>query len=472
MWTSGLVPVLALLGASSLALGQAPTVPDISGQPVPGGTIPSEKPIPDGEGIGEPEQVLAPEVVTLPSVHSGWEPPGITDPDCFYQDPAAEVPGPCSSAGPGLFSFGVEYLLWFFDPEEVPPPLLSTDPNTFLFGSSPFVQGENLRPTLSFDERPLSGARFTLGYWFPDQELVMPGTPPLWSRGIEVQGFFLGERSIDFGNDTSPELTRPFFDLNNRQESAFLIGAPGVATGNLFGSASVDAWGLEANGRMNVYHNAPGTFVRVDVLGGYRYMNFTSNLNINSQSVFANNLAAFPSIASFAGNRLDVTDVFDTSNDFHGGQVGARVEFLGPLLLLSTTLKFALGGTQQEIDVFGQQVRTAANGSRTTSSGGLYALPSNSGHFSRNRISLLLEANFNLAFAISKHCTIFGGYTVLGWTDVVRPVDQIDRVLDITQIPNFPSGGATPTGLGRPNLPFRERSLVIHGLNVGAAFTW
>jgi len=63
------------------------------------------------------------------------------------------------------------------------------------------------------------------------------------------------------------------------------------------------------------------------------------------------------------------------------------------------------------------------------------------------------------------------GYNFLCWSSVVRPGDQIDRVIDVSQIPN--SGlNATPTGLLRPAPLVRATDFWAQGITFGVEFRY
>jgi hypothetical protein len=107
-----------------------------------------------------------------------------------------------------------------------------------------------------------------------------------------------------------------------------------------------------------------------------------------------------------------------------------------------------------------------------TAVGGLLALPTNIGHFSRDRFSVVPEIGVNLGYQLTDHLRAYVGYNFLYWTNVVRPGAQIDRVLDVTLIPNFPVPGAVPTGQNRPMVPFKENDFWAQGINFGLEFRW
>src|SRR5262249_16025011 len=138
----------------------------------------------------------------------------------------------------------------------------------------------------------------------------------------------------------------------------------------------------------------------------------------------------------------------------------------------SVGTKVALGWNNAEINNQGNQVRTSPGGARTVFNGGLLALPSNIGRRDRTLIAWLPEIHANINAHLTDHITFNIGYPFLFLSRVYRPGEQIDRVIDITQIPNFPKDGAVPTGLLRPAVPFRESDVFVQGLNVGVQLTW
>src|SRR5206468_3738260 len=142
------------------------------------------------------------------------------------------------------------------------------------------------------------------------------------SAGIETTFLFIAQTSVDVADNRTPILVRPFFDLNNRQESAFLVGFPGLATGSINAHAQANLWGAEANVRKNIYYDYPGTGCAVDLLGGFRFLSADEQLRLGSDSIFAPSIAASNAFASFAGDRLSVLDTFTTHNRFYGGQIG------------------------------------------------------------------------------------------------------------------------------------------------------
>ena len=73
---------------------------------------------------------------------------------------------------------------------------------------------------------------------------------------------------------------------------------------------------------------------------------------------------------------------------------------------------------------------------------------------------------------MTEHIRLSMGYTFLYWSDVVRPGDQVDRVVDFTKVPSFqplPAGfPAAPQN--RPAVLFKENDFYAHGLNFSVLF--
>jgi hypothetical protein len=249
---------------------------------------------------------------------------------------------------------------------------------------------------------------------------------------------------------------------------------PGLATGGITAHTQADMWGAEANVWKNIYYYPTGTTGSVSMMGGFRYQEFNSRFDVNSFSVFNQNLAAFPAFASFAGNSLGVSDSFAAHNRFYGGQFGISGQWWpGDWLFIDVGFKLALGVTSEDLDIAGSQVRTLANGTRVVSEGGLLALPSNIGSHHLNKFSQVPELDFKVSIPLLNSVTLSTSFSALYWSRIVRPTQQIERNIDITQIPNFPpAAAAVPTGLGQPSVPFRQSDLWLLGLHLGLEVRW
>lgn len=361
--------------------------------------------------------------------------------------------------------FDASYVTWWFRSERAPVDLTLT--------ADSLVDTDLLPITIKHRKRMQGGGRFALGWWDLDCDPVLDrhGTLLRYS-GFEITGLWILEKSFDFRNTPGPVIFRPFFDVNNNRLAAVFVAAPGLGSGTFMGSASLDLWGVEANVWGNVYENSPSTCVRVDFMAGLRNLNFQSQLELHRSTLYNTSLPAFPAFASLAGVRLNDSDSFGADNHFFGGQVGASFKTYFLAAEISTTFKLGVGWNHQELSIDGRQTRTNPDGTTSLLRGGLYALNTNIGEHQRTRVSVLPELDFNIAIPFGNRLTVNLGYTFLYWDRVIRAANQIDRVIDITQIPSFPTGGVASTGEAHPGVLFRDRSLFIQGFNVGLTFVW
>jgi hypothetical protein len=332
------------------------------------------------------------------------------------------------------------------------PPLVTTAP----IGSTG-VLGEPGTTVLfggHLDNEERSGGRFTAGYWFDNcQTLALEGTV-----------FFLANRNANFAanSNTFPVLARPFFNLNSGTEFSEVTTSPGLATGSIAVNTFSRLWGADLNLRYNVCDNCAWRF---DVLGGFRYLSLREGLNIQES------ILASPTAPMFPGDMIVVNDDFNTRNQFYGGQIGARLGWTRNRWSIDWLTKVAFGDTRQTVDIQGNQLITTPGGATSFFNGGLLALGSNIGSFSRDRFAVVPETNLILGFRVTDHLKLLIGYSFLYWSNVVRPGNQIDRVIDVSQIPN---SGLTvaPTGQGRPAPLFKSTDFWAQGISFGMEFTF
>lgn len=420
-----LVSLLGLLTVAGMVLGQPPeAVPSLEVPPLP---PPSE-----------------PQLFPTQAVTPGSRPPA-------YWFPSAQV----------------EYLLWFLQREQLGGNLATTNTNL-----TPTAIPGNLSRDLT--GRPLSGARFTLGYWYSDYDPMLESCQRIAAYGVEANGFFLGERSISVTSGSSSQLFRPFFNLNDGVVDAVVVASPGLAVGELSALAKFEMSGAEANAFCNVFSNPISQTLRIDLLGGFRNLNLDGSILINQRTQFSQNIPANSIFQPLAGSRINSFDYFGVENNYFGGQVGMRIQAIFGCVTAGTTLKYGIGTNHQRLTIDGGQLLTGPGGvPQTQSVGGLLALPSNIGSFTQNRFAQVPEADFKLTVNLTDRISVHGGFAFLYFNRVIRAVNQIDRTIDITQIPNFPGGAAaTPTGLGRPGVFFKESGLLVQALHFGVTFAW
>lgn len=447
--------------AQPLPAGPLPKTSDLFANPVSkttGGFTtggPTRTELPSGifaSDQGKPDAPI--ESVPAPQHSLVAEPAGPDCSPCSTNSPCDSKLCDCNcgdACKPNRLYLSGEYLLWWIKNSNV-PPLVTTGPvgstgaigapgTTVLFGGS-------------VDNEERSGGRFTAGYWFDDCHTL----------ALESTFFFLANRNVNFAanSGTFPLLARPFFDLNSGAEIAEITTSPGLGTGGIAVNTFSRLWGAEMNLRYNICDNCRWHF---DVLGGFRYLNLREGINIQE------NILADAAAPMFAGDTIQVNDDFNTRNQFYGGQIGTRLGWTWNRWSIDWLAKVALGDTHQVVNIQGNQLITTPAGATSFFNGGLLALGSNSGSFSRDQFAVVPETDLVLSFRVTNHMKLLLGYSFLYWSNVVRPGDQIDRVIDVTKIPN--SGfQVAPTGLNRPAPLFRSTDFWAQGISFGMEFVF
>lgn len=366
----------------------------------------------------------------------------------------ADAPPPVAAPDPADFYRlygGAEYLLWWIRADRL-PPLVSTSPpasngiigfpgTTVLFGGD------------SVSKAPFSGIRYTLGYWFGDE----PNT------AFEVTGFVLAQNSDTFSTTSNsfPVIARPFFNVNTLSEFSEIVASPGISTGSIAVDNFSRVWGIEANGRRRCPPLGP---VRFDLLGGFRFLDIEEGVTI------LENVNALPGQLRPLAAQGVAVDNFHTRNQFYGAQIGGRMEVRYAGWFLDLQSKVALGSMNQAVTILGAQQITSG-GVTTPFLGGLLALPSNVGTQTRNEFAVVPEANMNVGYQVASCCRLYVGYSFICASSVVRPANQINRALNVSQIPNFffPNPPAAPV---QPIAPFSTTAFWAQGINFSCEFRY
>jgi hypothetical protein len=294
------------------------------------------------------------------------------------------------------------------------------------------------------------------------------------------------------------------------------ISVNGVRTIPLFTTTTTDAFaggvairsenelrGAELDG---LYRVMSGCGYHLDLLAGVRYVALEDKLDITSNVIqehaetTVNRLirgddARFVP-AGFAGTILNNftaetirTDKFEAHNDFYGGQVGARGECRWGKLAFILDGKVALGDMNETVNINGGTVafinqtatptRIAAGpagpplvipaGAPVTSQfilftpGGVFAQPTNIGHYSRDVFAVIPEVNLKVGYDVTENVRATLGYSFLYISDVVRAGQQIDPVITSSLLANPP----VVIGAVRPAFPGHSTDFWAQGLTAG-----
>jgi hypothetical protein len=362
-------------------------------------------------------------------------------------------PGPC----PYRFWGSAEYLRWWIKPDVALPALATTSPaGTAAILGQPgtvtlFGGGTNL------DYGSDSGVRATFGFWFDKEGRI----------GAELTGFLLGVKSINnaVASDAAGSVVfgRPVLNAQTGMEASSLVSSPGQLAGGISMDASSQVYGGEVNFLGSLYRSK---YFTADTLIGFRYLGLDEKLNINSNTtVLPGGIAAFNGAVVTPGGTVTILDHFETRNDFYGGQIGGRAQFRCNRLFAELEGKLAVGNAHEFVNT-GGSTKLSGTGGPAVLPGGLLAVGSNSGTFSRNEFTFVPEGGAKIGVHITDYITAFAGYTFIYWYDVARPSEQIDRVINPALVPSNLAFGSG-VGPNRPAAPFSHTDFWAQGVSVG-----
>jgi hypothetical protein len=361
-----------------------------------------------------------------------------------------------------------EYLLWWVKSAPLPVPLVTTgnpsvgfDPTMVNTVNTAGAIGQpGTRVLLGDDNLPFaasSGVRLTLGGWIsPDERL-----------GIEGSGFILSRVSNTFAaasdNSGNPPLYFPIFSGIANAERAVPIADPLRGfSGDVTVTSTLQLWGAEGNALCAIYR---GEVVDFSLLAGFRYADLRESLqnhNSTTDLIF--------------GNVSVLNDSFQTSNQFYGGQIGGRLGIQHDWLSLDVTGKVALGSIHQLIDIQGNITQLGPNPLAPpgpgTFPGGLYAQSTNIGLHNANPLSVpfsvLPSLELKLVGQLTRRIQVFAGYDFMYWTQVLRPGNQINHNVNLSQNAVLdPNGVGTLVGPAQPALILNRSDFWAQGINLG-----
>jgi hypothetical protein len=394
----------------------------------------------------------------------------------------------CLANDPGQWFVRLEYLLWGTKGMQI-PPLATTGPGA----SNPGILGQPGTVILfgneSINGDMRSGGRIALGTWLDDAQT--------WGLSGEYFGLAdAGESFFAASNANGvPTISRPYFtifgvdsmgDLKPAGQNAELVALEGVLAGSLrvntytslqggglflrrtfccknqcWGSCDDCTSGCTTSCCDEPSSGVPGG-VRVGMFGGYRFMLLGDGVSITED------LTAIASSPADQGQFL-INDKFNSNNQFHGGELGFVAEARRERWTFELLSRLALGNNYQTVQIDGSTVISNSQQDDGTYQGGLLALPTNIGTYSRNQFSVIPQLNANLGYNITPRLRAIVGYTFLYWGNVARAGEQISLDVNETYIP---AGFETPQGPRRPAFIWQPNDFWAQGLNLGLDYFW
>jgi hypothetical protein len=413
-----------------------------TGQPVPSG--------PPAPALSAPASLVPSPVVTAPL-------PPLEQPHLDADSTSAPVfdAGDSHPDQPRLW-LNADYLIWRIKDAPVSVPLVSTsrDPNDL--GRLDLPSSSVLFGNHDTSLGTFSGLRAEAGYRFSSICGVM-----LSGFALEQQGRIFSAPSDTVGNPllAVPSLS-PFFLRAQSQ----IVTSPGTLSGGIVVDQHSHLWGSEADLTALLYGDQT---CRVTLLAGFRYLDLREGLGLNTATTLLTNPALFNGTPADVGSTFTTRDSFNTRNQFYGAQFGADCELNWGRLFVNLRALLAVGSTSEIVNIRGNSTLTppGATTPSTTVTGGILAQASNIGHFGRDEFAVVPEVRVNVGLRLTSFLSVYVGYTFLYCSDVMRPGELIDPVVNTNFIPAF--GAATGTGLPQPTVQFRSSEFFAHGGNIG-----
>jgi hypothetical protein len=359
------------------------------------------------------------------------------------------------------FWLNADYLVWWISHGQLPTLVGSipiTDAQAGQIGNITTLYGGGTG-TLQYHAQ--SGLRLSTGLWLEESHTF----------GVDAS-FFQLEQKTQGGNFASPgdPVVGPvFYDPVQNRETIILFALPNFTSGPFALSPRSDTisirhnnrlWGADLDGRYQI--GALFFMDRLDLVAGFRHLNFGEGLDITSESISH----AVPN----PGPNILVSDHFGTTSQFYGGQVGLAAHGQTGRLSADFTFKFAMGDIHQAVDINGSTTFTTPGRPTRTNDGGILTQPTNIGHFSKDHFGVLPELTLTVGYQIMPHLRATVGYNVLYLSNVLRAADQIDGV-DARQVHSLadfdPRVQAT-----RPAQFFTSDHFYAQGLNFGLEFSF
>jgi len=359
---------------------------------------------------------------------------------------AADSAADATASAANRFWVGAEYLRWTVKGDKLPALVTTSPPGTpqTQAGVLGFPDTAVLFGNSTVNDGWRSGGRTQAGFWFDDRR----------TSGIETSFFQLGDASTDFraSSDGNPFLARPFLDAATTRQNALLIASPGLVSGQIAANETSHFLGAGLLYRREIC--ACGVGDRISGLVGYRFLRASDRLNISTNQV--------STIVGLPGFTIAATDRFETSNNFHGLDLGLTGELSRGRWALEWLTRVALGANLSDARIKGESTIDGMS-----SAGGLLALPTNIGHVRENHFAVVPDVSVKISYQVAPGIRIHTGYSFLYWTNVIRPGGVIDTSVNPTQLP--PGALAGPAS---PQPRFNRSDFWAHGFNFGLVFNF
>ncbi len=409
---------------------------------------------------GEQLQPLPDPPAKTPQAEDGeLQPYGYVDESVVMEEGGVDYFGVPFCSPPGKYWLRADYLMWWTNGMRL-PPLVTTSPQGTPIEEAGVLPGATiLYGNETVGDYGRSNFRMSWGVWLDNCHV--------W--GVEGDYFTIGEGTSNYSRYSTgdPILARPFYDVENIQQSRELVAYPDEVEGTI--TVGVKDY-FQSTGVALTYNlcscdscaagcdpcRPPMLFCcRADLLVGYRYYKYNDSvairedLRITKEGPTQNWL-------------FQVDDGFRARNDFHGSEFGLRTRVYRGRWSLEVLTKIALGNNHQVVHIDGQTIVTPIDQPVEVRDGGVFAVRTNEGTYTRDTFTMIPQLGVELGYQLNEGWRAYIGYNILYWGCVIHAAEQIDLNVDPRNIPV-----AQDPALPFPAFPGETTDFWAQGLNVG-----
>lgn len=427
------------------------TSPSLSSNPTPIQTPTlAPAPAPTATPIAMPQ---GPPATSSNPPSTPWSSAGMPFGNSFQSGCCDGACSSCTECGPDRrFWFGGEYLLWTTRSMGLPAVVTSSPVGTPRATAG--VLGEPQTAIVyggqNVDGDFRSGIRVFSGFWLDDDRTI-----GLESSTLYLQPSGEGGSFRSFNNDAI--YARPFLNADpavNRPDSQIAV-YPNTIAGEVAVNSRTKFWGTDAMIRANIARLGS---IRVDALGGFRYLQLQDTVTIRENLVVLDPNSGLP-----VGTNIQVYDNFYSNNVFNGGAIGASAEVRSGRWFATGRSTVSLGSTYKQIQIAGANQIGVPAGVPITTLGGVLTQPTNIGKYSSTAFAVVPEASLAVGYQLSDMLRAYVGYTFLYMSNVARAGDQLDLTVNGSQF-----NGGQLVGQPRPIFARNDTDFWAQGITFGA----
>ncbi len=273
------------------------------------------------------------------------------------------------------------------------------------------------------------GGRITSGLWLDECRR--------YSIQFDVFGFGNDNEDINVSSFGDEILSRPFTNTagGTPMPDGQVIAMAGLTNGQFIANTSGSIISASPAFRWNVKCCGDGCSAdscRFDMTAGYRFLEFDEAFR--SREVLS---PYGPTIVP--GSTIALRDTIDTSNEFHGLEIGGILMRRRGRLTAEVGGTLAFGGLRKSATLDGSSTYFTPPNAETIYPGGFLVRPEDIGRLEDNEFAVMPQFRASLGYCVARNTQITIGYTFLFLDDVFRPDNFMTVGFDGTTLGANPS---------------------------------